>query len=90
MAKVNANPEDIKRFARDLHRFNHDLTSLLQGINGKMHMLEGSWQDQEQQKFQEQFQQANNVLLRFIESSDQHVKFLMRKAQHIENYLNER
>ena len=30
------------------------------------------------------------VIERFLEASDQHVPFLMHKAQHIEDYLHQR
>ncbi len=90
MAKANVDPAELRRFARDLKRFNSDLQALMSGLHSRMRGLEKTWRDQEQRKFAEEFDQTTKTLGRFVESSDQHVSFLVRKANLIEEYLQQR
>ena len=90
MAKANVDPAELRRFARDLTRFNTELESLLSGLNIRMVNLEKSWQDQEQRKFAEEFSVTVKSLGRFLESSSRHVSFLTKKARYIEEYLQQR
>ncbi len=52
--------------------------------------LGDTWQDQESQKFAGEFQDTMKVLRKFIETSQSQGPYLMRKAQRIEEYLNQR
>lgn len=90
MAKAVVDPNELKRFARDLSRFNAELQGLTGSLRARMNHLEASWRDQEQRKFADEFNQTVKVLGRFVETSEQHVTFLMQKAGHIEAYLNQR
>ncbi len=90
MAKANVDPEELLRFAKDLTRFNHEMRGLMQSIRGKMRQLETSWQDQEQKKFAEEFDQTVRTLGNFLEASDRHSQFLAKKASFIQDYLNQR
>ena len=90
MAKASVDPAELRRFAQDLSRFNNDLQGLVSGLHGRMRALENSWKDQEQRKFSEAFEQTAKALGNFLESSHEHVKFLGKKAQHIEEYLKQR
>ena len=49
-----------------------------------------SWQDQEHRKFAQEFQQTVKMLKKFVELSNQHTPYLLRKAQRIEEYLSQR
>ena len=49
-----------------------------------------SWQDQEHTKFSDEFKITLKAMKKFSEMSDQHVPYLLRKAQRIEEYLNQR
>lgn len=88
MAKANVNPEELRRFASELNRFNGELDSLMGRIHMKMVNLEKSWQDNEQKKFAEEFNQTMKVLTRFLETSNRHSTVLAKKAKHIDDYLN--
>jgi uncharacterized FlaG/YvyC family protein len=55
-----------------------------------MGTLQHTWRDQEQQKFQEEFEQTVKVLQKFLKASEIHVPFLMRKADRIDEYLQQR
>ena len=90
MAKANVDPVELRRFARDLSRFNCDLEALLVGLQGRLKELERSWADQEQRKFAQEFDLTVKTLRRFLDTSAQHVTFLAKKAGHIEDYLQQR
>ena len=90
MAKVNVDPEELRRFAKELNRFNDDLGKLFGGLKAKMNHLEKSWSDQEQVKFSGEFDMTTKSLARFMELSEVHVKTLMKKAHHVEEYLRQR
>jgi uncharacterized protein YukE len=90
MAKANVDPVELRRFARDLTRFNTDLEALMAGLSTRLRELEKSWSDQEQRRFAQEFEQTVKALRRFLDSSTQHVGFLAKKARHIEEYLQQR
>jgi uncharacterized protein YukE len=89
MAKAHVDPAELRHFARDLARFNHDLQSLMAGLHARLRELEKTWRDQEQRKFTSEFEQTMKVLARFTEAAEQHVSFLQQRAGHIEDYLQQ-
>jgi uncharacterized protein YoxC len=52
--------------------------------------LGDTWQDEEHAKFAEEFRQTMKTLKKFVEISNHQTPFLLRKAQRIEEYLNQR
>ena len=82
-------PEKVRRFAEELQRFNAELENRLILLNARFAALGDTWQDQEHEKFSEEFKQAMKALKKFIEISSQHSPYLLRKAQRIEEYLNQ-
>ena len=62
----------------------------MSSLNGQLAALERTWRDQEQKKFAEEFEQQIQALARFIEIIDRHVPYLLRKAEIIEEYLQQR
>ena len=83
-------PEQVRRFAEELKRFNTDLQQNMASLQARFSALSDTWQDQEHQKFSEEFKTTMKALKKFIEVSNQQGPFLMRKAQRIEEYLNQR
>ena len=90
MAKANVDPDELKRFARDLTRFNGELEGLMNALRSRLRGLEKTWQDQEQKRFTTEFDQTMKTLSRFLESSSRHATFLVGNARHIEDYLGQR
>ena len=90
MAKAVVDPEELRRFASDLKRFNGELQNQMAVLQGRLLALGQSWRDQEQTKFVEEFEQTIRVLTRFTEATNQHIPFLLRKAQRIDEYLQQR
>jgi WXG100 family type VII secretion target len=89
MAQAIMDPEQVRRFAQELKKFNADLQNGIGSLQARFNALGDSWQDQEQVKFAEEFKQTMKTLRKFIEVSNQHTPFLLRKAQRIEEYLNQ-
>jgi len=83
-------PESVRRFAEELKRFNEDIQNRLSLLQARFVSLGDTWQDQEQRKFAQEFQQTVKALKRFVELSNQHTPYLLRKAQRIEDYLSQR
>ena len=90
MPQAMMDPEQVRRFAEELQRFNRDVQNRLWSLQARFGTLGDSWQDQEQTKFSDEFKQTVKALKKFIEMSDQHVPYLLRKAQRIEEYLKQR
>ncbi|MEP6662456.1 MAG: WXG100 family type VII secretion target [Verrucomicrobiota bacterium] len=89
MPQAIIDPEEVKRFAEELKRFNTDLQTKLSSLQARFTSLGDSWQDQEHEKFSEEFKQTMKVLRKFVEISNQHTPYLLRKAQRIEEYLGQ-
>ena len=90
MAKAVVDPEELRHFAQDLKRFNGELTRSAGAINARFNSLSQTWRDQEQRKFAEEFEQLMRQVARFARVSEEQVPFLLRKADRIEDYLNQR
>lgn len=90
MAKAIVDPQELRRFAAELKRFNGNLQAELTGIHRRFKRLGETWKDQEQARFAEDFEQMVHAVSRFVESSDKQVPLLLRKAEAIQNYLDQR
>jgi len=83
-------PEKVRRFAEELQRFNSDLENRIILVTARFSSLGETWQDQEHEKFSEEFKAAMKALKKFIEASKTHSPYLLRKAQRIEEYLSQK
>ena len=90
MAQAIMDPEEVRRFAKELKRFNDDVQVRAAALQARFNALSGTWQDQEHEKFAEEFVSTMKVLRKFTEVSETQTPFLLRKAQRIEEYLNQR
>ena len=90
MAQAIMDPEEVRRFAEELKRFNLDVQNRIGSLQARFAALADTWQDQEHTKFAEEFKTTMKALKKFVEVSNQHTPYLLRKAQRIEDYLNQR
>lgn len=90
MAQAIADPEELRRFAEELKRFNNDVQNSMASLNARFASLGDTWQDQEHQKFGDEYKDTMKTLRKFIEASNTQGPFLLRKAQRIEEYLKQR
>ena len=89
MAQAVVDPEELRQFAQSLKKFNAGLRDKAAALANQLASLNATWRDQEHRKFAEQFETNMKVLLRFTETSDEYVPYLLRKAEHIEDYLRQ-
>jgi len=90
MSQAIVNPEELRRFAQNLKRFNLGLSEQLSALSNQLDALNTSWRDQENRRFCEEFQSNLLMISRFLESNEQYIPFLLRKAERIEEYLQQR
>ena len=87
MNQAIVDPEQLRRFASNLKVFSEDLQQRATALSAQMHQLEQSWRDQQQRKFAAEFEDQMRQMQRLIEASRQHVPYLLRKAEQVEQYL---
>lgn len=90
MAQAIVDPAELRRFAHNLKRFNVDAQTNLAALHGQLLALGDTWRDQEHERFVAEFDQTIAVLEKFLEVADEHIPFLLRKAERIEDYLGQR
>jgi len=89
-SRAVASPDDLEQFARELKKFNAQLTSSMAQLQNRFNRLGDTWRDQEQQKFAGEFEQAMRALQQFVKAADEQAPSLVRKAQHLRAYLGQR
>jgi hypothetical protein len=90
MSQAIVDPGDLRRFAHALKIFNGDLRGNLSSLHTQLLALGDTWRDQEHDRFRQEFEETVLVLEKFLDISDQHVPFLLRKAERIEEYMTQR
>jgi uncharacterized protein YukE len=90
MSQAIVDPAELRRFAQGLRRFNGDLARQMTALQSQLTALATTWRDQEHKKFAEEFQQQLTGIAAYIEMTDEYVRFLMRKADRAEEYLQQR
>jgi hypothetical protein len=88
MAQAIMNPEEVRRFAAGVETFQHGhAAARVVAAKSRFSALGETWQDAEHEKFAGEFVTTMKAIKRFMEMSEQHTPFLLRKAQRIEEYL---
>lgn len=87
MNQAIVDPEQLRRFAANLKIFSEELQQRATALSSQMNQLEQTWRDQQQKKFAGEFNEQLRQLNRLIESTREHVPYLMRKAEQAEQYL---
>lgn len=90
MSQAIVNPAELRFFAQHLKQFNGDLRERIALLRAQMNGLGDTWRDQEHAKFVQEFELTMNAFEAFVETADEHIPFLLRKAERIEDYLNQR
>jgi uncharacterized protein YukE len=84
------NPDELRRFANDLAKFNNTLDDISSRLVAQFNQLGDTWRDQEHAKFADQFQETMTSIRHFREASDEQIPFLIRKAEAADEYLHRR
>ena len=90
MSQAIVDPVDLRRFAHNLKQFNQELEERLTSLRAQLHALGSTWRDQEHKKFVEDFEEHMKVIAKYMEATNQHAPYLLRKAERIEEYLQQR
>lgn len=90
MAQAIVNPEELRAFALKLKQFNNSLSDQATMLANQLEALSTSWRDQENTKFTEEFREHMRLLAQFVEANNRHIPYLLRKAERIEEYLQQR
>lgn len=90
MPQAIVDPSELRMFAQMLKQFNQDLSDRANALSAQLNALGSTWRDQENIKFTEQFDEHMRYLARFIDANNQHIPYLVRKAERIEEYLQQR
>ena len=90
MSQAIVDPVELRRFANNLRRFNTELEERIAALTAQMHALGTTWRDQEHKKFAEDFEQQIKAISRYVEATNEHAPLLIRKAERIEEYLQQR
>ncbi|MGB7329265.1 MAG: WXG100 family type VII secretion target [Rubripirellula sp.] len=87
MAQAVVDPDQLRQFAAQLHRFSEEMKQRSTGLASQMNQLEQTWRDEQQRKFSDEFTTQLRQLARLIQTTEEHVPYLMRKAEQIDAYL---
>ncbi|OHB80504.1 MAG: hypothetical protein A2W31_00730 [Planctomycetes bacterium RBG_16_64_10] len=90
MSQAIVDPNELRRFARNLKVFNAELHERITALGNQLNTLGATWRDQEHDKFVAEFEQHMRAIGRFIEAGNEHIPYLLRKAERIDEYLEQR
>lgn len=80
MGQVLVNPDEIRSFIVELNRFKDEMDINQKQLKAKLNKLGESWNDNEQQKFNNNFETFLKNLTPFSSNIDEYSSFLQRKA----------
>lgn len=87
MNQAVVDPEHLRQFASHLHRFSQELQQQSNALAGQLNHLEQTWRDEQQRKFAGEFTSQMQQLSRLIQATEDHIPYLLRKAEQIDAYL---
>jgi uncharacterized protein YukE len=87
---ADVTPEELRKFAAQLNAFKEKLSTDAKVLHAHFKALGSTWRDREHEHFAQEFEQTMQVIAKFVESSEKHIPFLLRKAQKAEDYLTQR
>jgi WXG100 family type VII secretion target len=90
MGQAIVDPQELRRFANRLKAFNTEVMAQMQAVQRQLAALSATWRDREQQKFAEEFEQQMSTFSRFVEATSEYAPYLVRKAERIEEYQQQR
>ena len=90
MSQAIVDPAELRRFAHQLSKFNSELEERLTTLASQLQNLNSTWRDQEHKKFAEEFEHHLKLIARSIEATSEYAPFLLRKAERIEEYLQQK
>jgi uncharacterized protein YukE len=90
MGQAIVDPQELRRFAARLRHFSNEVLTQMQTVQRQLGALGATWRDTEHQKFAEEFEQQLHAFGRFVEATGEYVPYLIRKAERVEEYQQQR
>ena len=90
MPPVQADPDELEHFARQLSAFTAQLRDSTVRLNGQFERLSDTWRDQRYAKFAQEYDQTIRNLHNFIKIADQQVPSLLQDARILREYEKRR
>lgn len=87
MAQAIVDPEQLRQFAAMLKRYSQQVRESTDALSQAQGRLADTWRDQEHRRFVDEFEEQVKLVNRLLEQTDQHVPYLLKKAEIIEQYL---
>lgn len=87
MNQAIADPEQLRRFAAHLRAYAEEMKQRHAALASHMNELEQTWRDEQQRRFAGEFEQQMRQMNRLLTVTEEHVPYLLRKAEQIETYL---
>ena len=87
MTSAIADPNELEQFAAALCRFQDALKENTAMMNSAFSTVSETWRDQEQAKFEGEYQELVRLSEDFCGRISEHVPYLRQKAQHLRDYL---
>ena len=87
MAQAIVDPEQLRQFAAMLKRYGQQVRESTTTLTQAQARLADTWRDQEHRKFVDEFEEQVKIVNKLLEATDQHVPYLLKKAEIIEQYL---
>jgi uncharacterized protein YukE len=90
MTQAIVSPEELRAFAQKLKQFNTMLSDQATMLANQLDTLSATWRDHENKKFSDEFKEHMRLLAQFVEANNRHIPYLLRKAERIDEYLQQR
>ena len=87
MSQAIVNPDHLRQFAVNLKAFTDELEQRAGALSSQMNQLGETWRDQQHRRFASEFEDELRQMSRLVRSAQQHIPYLLRKADQIDAYL---
>ena len=88
MAGVHATPEELDRFTGTLETYLNTVEEETHRLKSAFNELGDTWQDQQRQSFEENFQQLLSAFSNFKQDTEQQIPYLRQLAEDLRTYLS--
>lgn len=84
--RVDADSEELRKFAAQLREFNNQLEQITYRIEGQVHQLGDTWRDDQYGKFTEEWYSTFRAINKYLDAAPDYVRHILIKASKLEEY----
>lgn len=88
MSQVHANPEELREFAARLQACGENIAEEADATTAAFAALGDTWNDAKRAEFEDAFEELRECVRRFTDACDEHVPYLRRLADHLDDFNN--